>query len=216
MTPTADPPRGTVGGHGQDRPPRPRRGRRPGPAHARQDILHAARREFAQRGYDMASLRGIARTAGVDAALVHHYFDGKADLFVQAVAEFLDPESVVERITDGPLESAGERLVRVFLQVWDNPVGREQLAMIVRSAATNDTVASLVRSLMVERLYAAVTAHYRLPADMARFSLVASQVVGYAMAAYVMDFPGLNELSADQVVAALAPTIQRYLAGPLA
>src|SRR5690242_14615551 len=44
-------------------------------------LLGAAEREFAARGFAGARLRDIAENAGVQAALIHHYFGDKYGLY---------------------------------------------------------------------------------------------------------------------------------------
>src|ERR1700744_5968146 len=98
-------------------------GRRPGNADTKSEIVEAAKRVFAAKGYDGASLRAVAREAEVDPALVHHYFDGKAALFV-AVALPFDPRSVaVHEHPDGSNASPGTMVITGFLSMWDRAEG---------------------------------------------------------------------------------------------
>ena len=96
-------------------------GRRPGGPDTRGEILDAARETFAAKGFEGTSLRAVARAAGVDAALVHHYFDGKESLFVEAMALPIDPRVVAERVLDGPVDGIGDRIIGTFLAVWEAP-----------------------------------------------------------------------------------------------
>src|ERR1700739_4233560 len=96
-------------------------GRRPGNADTRQEIVEAAARVFAEKGYDGTSLRAVARAAGVDPALVHHYFDGKADLFVTAMALPFDPREVKRANVDSG--AAGSAVVESFVAMWDRAEG---------------------------------------------------------------------------------------------
>lgn len=100
-----------------------RTGRRPGNPGTREAILDAARTSFAQRGFDGSTIRGIAGTAGVDPALVHHYFGSKDQLFLAAMQAPIDPRELLPKVLDGDRDGIGERLVRMFLTVWDSPVG---------------------------------------------------------------------------------------------
>src|SRR5580704_4195348 len=96
-------------------------GRRPGNVDTRGEIIEAARRIFAAKGYDGTSLRAVAREAGVDPALVHHYFDGKASLFVAAMALPFDPREVKEHAASP--EYSGARTIESFLSMWDRAEG---------------------------------------------------------------------------------------------
>lgn len=111
-------------------PQAPRRRGRPsrteseqGPA-TRDRILQAARDQFAERGYDKTSMRGIAKATGVDSALVHHYFGTKDDVFAAAIEVTFEPAvGVIDAVEEG-LDGAGERLARFFFAVWENPATR--------------------------------------------------------------------------------------------
>src|SRR5215210_7831557 len=106
---------------------RRRPGRRGGDSGTRAAILDAARRLFAERGFDGTSIRAVAARAGVDPALVHHFHGSKASLFAASLDLPLDPTAVISRIVREDPEGAGERLARFFLSVWDDPVARAPL-----------------------------------------------------------------------------------------
>lgn len=197
------------------RPPR-RRGRpartatAAGPG-ARDRILDAARAEFAARGYDRTSIRGIAKAAGVDPALVHHYFGTKEQVFTAAIEVAFEPAlSVPDVLSQGP-EQAGARLARYFFGVWENPVSRAPLLATVRSAMTNDTAAALLRGFVLRRLLERVAAELDVPDANFRAELAASQLVGIAMLRYVVKVEPLATVDVEQVITMVAPTLQRYL-----
>lgn len=205
------------------------RGRRPGGADTRGEIVAAARRAFTAHGYDRTSLRGIARAAGVDPRLVHHYFDGKAALFTEVIAAPVNPSAIVDQIVDGPLDTVGERLARTFFEVWDDADGRQRFGALLRSVATHEDAARMVREFvgreLFGRLVTAVDARQRrssgAPPPSAverraleqRAGLAAAQVVGLAFLRYVVRHPPVVEASAEELVAAVGPTLQRYLVG---
>ena len=187
------------------------RGRRPAGEDARAQIVEAARAELAAKGYDGTSLRGVARAAGVDPALVHHYFDGKTAVFAAAMEVPVDPRVVVDRILDMPDDRLGESLVRGFLHVWDNPEGRERIAALLRSAATHDDPMTLLRQFLLHEVFGRVAARVG-PQDLERrAALVATQMIGLAFARYVAGLPGVADAEPDELVAAVGPVIQRYL-----
>src|SRR5206468_2899800 len=111
-------------------------GRRRGPTETRPLILKAASAAFAEKGFDGASVRGIARAASVDPALVHHFFGTKEALFVAAMEVPFDPAEVIPRILAGPSEELGERMVRTFLAIWGNEQARPRILAIIRTATT--------------------------------------------------------------------------------
>ena len=188
-------------------------GRRPGGPDTRGEILVAARVTFADKGFEGTSLRGVARAAGVDAALVHHYFDSKESLFIEAMEFPVDPRMVAARIWDGPVEQVGERLVRMFLTVWDAPETRASMQALLRSAVGNENIARLIRDALGRLVFGPVLALLDTPDADLRISLVASQLVGLAMARYVLELEPLSTEPLEDVVARVAPNIQRYLTG---
>jgi AcrR family transcriptional regulator len=182
--------------------PTGRRGRRPGAGSDTRDaILDAARTAFAGRGYRGTTIRAVAADAGVDAALVHHYFGTKDDLFLAALAIPVDPRVVLASAMEGGVEEAAERFLRVFLSVWDDPDLRLPLVGLARNAFDPDG-RELFRALGVDR------PEHRMP-------VVASQVIGLILMRYVLEVEPIASMPAEQVVATYAPTIQRYLTDDL-
>jgi AcrR family transcriptional regulator len=195
------------------------RGRRPGGADTRAAIIEAARSEFAAQGYDATSLRAIARTAGVDPALVHHYFGGKPEVFAAVVDMRVDPAALIERVLAGPREEVGEALVRTFLMVWDSEEGRQRFLALVRSAMSHEEATRMLREFLTHVVFGRVTtALARDGADREELQLgaglAAGQMVGMAIMRYVIRFPGVEHASHDELAAMLGPTVQRYLAPP--
>lgn len=196
------------------------RGRRPAADDTRGSIVLVAREEFAEKGYDATSLRGIARTAGVDPSLLHHYWDGKAALFAETMEISVSPSVVVPRVVDGPPEQVGERAVRAFLSLWDAPERRPQLVALLRSAVTHEAAARSLREFLAGEIFGRIAAGVRgaapAPPDEAlRTGLAASQMLGFAVMRYVVRLPAVADAPAEEVVTLLGPTLQRYLApGP--
>jgi AcrR family transcriptional regulator len=191
--------------------PTRRPGRRPGQSSSRDDILSSARVLFGERGYDKASIRAIAGAAGVDPALVHHFFGTKEDLFAAAMAFPVDPDAILPRVLTGPREEIGERLVRTVLGLWSDPRLRPQFVGVIRSATTNEMGARLLREFIYSRVLARVAEALDVPR--LNINAVASQVVGVVMLRYVLEIEPMASASEDELAALLAPTIQRYLNG---
>lgn len=198
------------------------RGRRPAGADTRADIVIAARVAFAESGYASTSLREIARRAGVDAALVHHYFEGKAALFAETMQIKVDPAAVVRRIVDGDPALVGERAVRSFFSIWDSPEQRPMFTALVRSALTHEEAARALREFLVVEVFGRIVLHFRAdegatssavlsPEEARRAGLAAAQMMGLAMMRYVIGFPALAQSPAEQLVPPLARTLQQYL-----
>ena len=196
-------------------PARRRRGRRPGGADTRDALLTAARTEFAERGFDGATVRVIADRAGVDPAMVNHWFGGKEALFTAALDLPIDPSTLVAEVVPGDPDRLGERIVERFLTIWDHTGGGRRLAALVRSVASHDVAARMMRQfvgMFVRRVVSSVA-----PDQVElRSALCASQLVGLGMVRYVLELEPLASADHATVVAAIAPTMQRYLTGPLA
>ena len=177
-------------------------------------MLAAARAAFADRGYDGASIRGIATAAGVDPALVHHYFGSKDKLFLAAVEAPADPDELLPQVLQAPREELGAAVVGMVLRVWDGP-GRPAGLALIRSAVSSDWRARMLREFLVARVLRRVVGSLGLPPAErdARGSLVASQLLGMVMARYVLKVEPLASASRDSLVAAIGPTVQRYLTG---
>ncbi|HEX5541678.1 MAG TPA: TetR family transcriptional regulator [Micromonospora sp.] len=195
---------------------RRRTGRRPGNPDTREAILAAAREAFAERGFDGASIRSIAGSAGVDPALVHHYFGTKDQLFLAVMNSPIDPEDLLPQVVVGGKDKIGERLVRTFLSVWDSPAGAGGVALL-RSGMSNDWTARMLREFLVTQILRRVFKQLDLnPGEVPlRAALVASQIAGLAMMRYIIRLEPLASAPPETVVAALAPTIQRYITGDL-
>ena len=191
------------------------RGRRPGGPDTRGEILASARRSFADKGFTGTTIRAVAAEAKVDPALVHHYFGSKDDLFLAALEIPVDPRALVPRVFEPGMAGAGERLLRLLLSVWDDPAARLPLIALVRSSLTEETPETLLQQGILRMVLQPLRA--ALPEEEAdrRVQLVASQMIGLVMTRYVLALEPLASMPAEEVVAWVGPTVQRYLDGPL-
>jgi AcrR family transcriptional regulator len=189
-----------------------RTGRRPGDADTREDILAAAREAFAERGYDGATVRRVARQAGVDPALVYHYFGSKQQLFVAAMELPYEWRQALPHILDGPREQTGERLVRTLLTYWEDPQISPLFRGVVRSAATDPLAAGMVRRMLAEGPFALLAQHVGTPDAELRAMLMASHVMGIALLRYVLEVEPLASAAIDDVATMVGPVVQAYLA----
>ncbi|KPI21134.1 transcriptional regulator, TetR family [Actinobacteria bacterium OK074] len=178
-------------------------------------ILAAAREEFSARGYDKTSVRGIAKAAGVDSALVHRYFGTKEQIFEAAITVAFAPVlTEPSAITDGPLDGVGERLARFVFGVWENPVTRTPLLAVVRSAVNNETAAAIMRRLVAAQLMRRIADRLDLPDPELRAELAAAQLVGAAVLRYVIKVEPLASADVEQIIARVAPVVQGHLTQP--
>ena len=190
----------------------PRRGRRPGAPDTRATILEAARAAFAEKGFAGTTIRSVASSAGVDAALVHHYFGTKDDLFLAAMELPVDPRQVIGPALAGGPDGAGERLLRAFLSVWDDPEVSPSLLGIVRSALQPGGERMLTQGF-VPVVLMPVGEALGIDRPEVRMPLVISQAAGIILTRYLLRLEPIASMPADQVVATYAPVIQHYLTG---
>lgn len=190
---------------------RRRPGRRPGAADTRGEIITAARRIFSEKGFDKATIRGIAREAKVDPALVHHYFDTKEGIFVAALQLPVEPAKVVPLILEGPRAEIGERLTRFLLTMTSDPQAREPIMALVRSAMTNEQIVVMIREFITVAVLNRVVEGLGIPAI--RMEAAFAQMFGVVLMRYVVRLEPLASVDIEELVELLAPTIQRYLGG---
>lgn len=192
-----------------------RSGRRPGESSARDDILEAARASFAEHGYDRATIRDIAGRARVDPALVMHYFKSKEALFSAALELPIQPKEILKHGMATDPGELGAMVVRTFLGVWDAPENRVRLTAMLRSALTNELAMGMIRDILVRQVFGPIAAALGVPDAQLRATLAGSQFLGLAIIRYVGRLEPIASASADEVVAAVGPTIQRYLTGDI-
>ena len=192
-----------------------RTGRRPGVSGTREAILDAARRTFAEQGYQQATIRGVAELAGVDPALVHHYFGTKQDLFVAAVQLPVNPIEELVTVLASDRDTTGERMIGVFLSVWDHAANNSPLLALVRSAVSDEQAAAMLREFITEEVLGRIAEELGSPDAKLRATLVGSQLVGLMMARYIIRVEPLASAPPAVVAAAMGPTLQRYLTGDI-
>ncbi|MFE3173411.1 TetR family transcriptional regulator [Amycolatopsis sp. NPDC059090] len=189
-----------------------RTGRRPGQTETREAILAAARDLFGRNGYEGATIRAIAAEAGVNPALVHHFFGSKDQVFATALHLPADPGVVVAAILDGPRAEVGERLVRLFLTLWETPASRDAFFGVLRSVSTTEQAADMLRGFIQGALLDKIADALDIPP--LRVTGIAAQLVGLAMVRYVIQVEPLAGASHDEVLALIAPAVQQYVDRP--
>lgn len=193
----------------------PRTGRRPGDSGAREAILAAAQRSFGATGFAGTTIRGVAREAGVDPALVHHYFGSKQQLFAACLELPVDPETLVPMLLDGPRDGVGERVVRTFVGIWDAVPGQGPMLALLRSAVSSPQAAESLRDFLTRVVLGPLAAAAAPDRPDLRAALMASQMVGLAVTRYVVRLEPVASAPADVLGPAIGPTVQRYLTGEL-
>lgn len=190
-----------------------RTGRRPGGTDTREDILAAAREVFGERGFDGATMRGVAGVAGVDPALIYHYFGSKQQLFVAAMEIPYRWQEVLPAVLEGAVDEMGERLVRQLLGYWEDPRINPLFRGVVRSAATDPVAAEMVRSMLASGPFALLAQRIGTPDAELRALLMASHVMGVALLRYVLEVEPLASAPVEQVARMVGPVIGGYLHG---
>jgi AcrR family transcriptional regulator len=192
-----------------------RTGRRPGASGTREAILNAAREAFGEQGYEKTTIRDVAGRAGVDPALVHHYFGRKPDLFTAAMDLPVNPADMAAAMLAENRETAGEHIVGIFLGVWEHSANRHPLMALIRSATSSEDAAAMLREFATKEIFSRVVHALGSPDAQLRANLVLSQLFGLAFARYIMKVEPIASMPPAAVVAAVGPTVQRYLTGDL-
>jgi AcrR family transcriptional regulator len=194
--------------------PKPRgRRRKSATEDTRAAIIGAATTEFASRGYETASMRSIARKAGVDPALVHHYFPEKADLFAESIKAPIRPDRIVREILSGPRDRVGENIVRYLLSALEERSARTRMISLVHTALGQEFAATMLRQFLVREVFKRIADAIGGEDSQLRASLAASQIVGLMIVRYGIRIEPLASAPIEEVVARIGPVIQWHLIG---
>jgi AcrR family transcriptional regulator len=197
-------------------PVRARRGRRPlGSPDARRAVLDAARELFAELGFERTTMRAVAARAGVDPALIYHYFGDKDGLLFAALQPPVDAVTVFAGLADAA-DRTGEKLVRRIVGLWeDRPEIRDQMAAIIRTGLSHDHASRLLRDILSSFILAALGDVLARDRRELRVALIGSHIGGLMLARYILKVPGAAAASPEDLVQAVGPTVQRYLTGDI-
>lgn len=189
-----------------------RRGRRQGEPVSRDVVLAAAKQRFAQQGFEKTTLREIAADVHVDASMVLYLFGSKDDLFREAIRLIIDPQTLVSAITEGDRADIGTRLVEAYFGIWEQPDTSASMAMMLSSATSNTAARDAFSDFMREYVLTAVSgALGGGPDTRLRAMLAATNLVGTSILRYVFRVAPLAEVSMEEAVTMIAPSVQRYL-----
>jgi len=171
--------------------------------------MAAARKLFAERGYEGTTIRAIAAEAGVNPALIHHFFGSKDRVFTDSLHLPVNPYAIADVVADGPPEQAGERLLRLFIGVWEGPDSRSPFLALLRSVASSEQAARMMREFLhrviVDRLGPA------LGVGELRMTAIGSQLMGVALLRYIVQLEPLASATPEDVIALVAPSIQQHI-----
>ena len=194
----------------------PVRGRRPlGSPDARRAVLDAARELFAELGFERTTMRAVAARAGVDPALIYHYFGDKDGLLLAALQPPVEAATVFSGLADAA-DRTGEELVRRLVKLWEErPEIREQMAAILRTGLSHDHAARLLRDILSSFILGALGDVLAGDRRELRVALIGSHIGGLMLARYILKVPGAAAASPEELVQAVGPTVQRYLTGDI-
>jgi AcrR family transcriptional regulator len=193
-----------------------RAGRRRGNPDTRATILVAAQSEFAEKGFDRVSMRGIAKAAGVDPSLMYHYFGSKDDVLLASLDVPFDPREVIPALTRDGVAGLGNRIASRFLAIWDDPANQTRLVTVVRASMSSTAAQDLLTNGVARMILRPIREVIATPEAELRTSYVASQLLGLAVTRYVLRLEPLASAPSEAVSAAVGPTLQRYLDGDVA
>ena len=188
------------------------RGRRPGNSDTRQSILTAALTLFSRFGYDKVSLRAIAREADVDPALIHHYFDSKADLFSRSVLDLeLNAEAMLQRIMTGPTAEIGARAVREFAHTWHEDGARDRFTAMFRASVSDEGARRPLVEFLNREIFMKIAAAQGHPNAAVRANLAVCSLLGLVMGREILEISSLAALKDEELVRGMGLALQQYL-----
>lgn len=180
-----------------------------GDGNNKERILDAARNEFSTNGYQGTSLRSIAAHAGVDVALIAHYFGGKESLFIATMELPLDAQKEILNALMAPGTTQAEALTRAYLGLWEDPRTRAQIQVVTRSALGNEAAMQRLRTMMS----AAIDGSFReaIAGHQVGFALAMSHLLGVAFTRYLLALPPMVDLDFETLVTRVTPAVRLHL-----
>jgi AcrR family transcriptional regulator len=197
----------------------PKKATTPGPRDERgvlaARIVAAARDEFAQHGWAGTTIRAIARAAGVDPALVYHYFGSKEGLLDAATNPPQRWLENVAKVWTTPIEQLGGSLLKLLLASWaDDEVG-PTLRAILQTAAHEPTTREKLRRVVESSLMGVSQVGSDEQDRLVRSGLISSQMMGFALMRYVWKIEPIASMTEDEAIVAITPNLQHYVDGDL-
>ena len=177
-------------------------------------IQQAAAKLFASRSFETVSTRAIAKEAGVDAALIHHYFGSKEGLFQAVLNAAIRPEQLEALVVSESPDDWGRQLVRAADKVWTSPAAPALKAVVRRVLVGHEGV---LREFVTRSLFNRFLSHFKGPEPERRLraSLIGSQMSGLVIARHIVGIEPLASLSTDEVANLIGPVLQHYITGSL-
>jgi len=185
-------------------------GRRPAGDDTKGKIIAAAQDGFARAGYDRTSLRQIATAAGVDAALIVHYFGTKQQLFIKAMMPIFDGPKRLPNALDGDTETIGFRLATLFVEIMMNPSSQQLMLGIFRSVSSEEQAAEMLRSFIRQAIMERIKQYLPGPNKDLQANILGSQLIGIFVARYIVKVEPIANVDKDELIQYLAPRLQAH------
>lgn len=186
-----------------------------GEGDSRADILEAARDLFAAKGFKATTMRQVAEQAGVDAALIHHFFDSKVELFQAAINVHALAQSVANEIVPPSGGDAAEGIARLYLEQLF-PTQQRTLAAVLRTALGSPDEIPQIREMLHGTIgtIVAVASQAIGGKDAAlRAELIGSQMIGLLLMRHIIGVEPVASASVDDLVRLLVPALRTLLEG---
>jgi AcrR family transcriptional regulator len=169
-------------------------------------IEAAAKELFSINGFERTTMRDIGERAGIDPSMIIRYFGGKDALF----AHVATPDLRLPDLSAADPPKIGALLVRHFLEQWEGQPDGGGLPVLLRSAASNEEAAERLREIFRTQVFPAIARAGPPETAPLRAGLVASQLLGLALARYVLRLPPVVAMPIDLIVQTVGETVQRY------
>ncbi|AWE43139.1 MULTISPECIES: TetR/AcrR family transcriptional regulator [unclassified Actinobaculum] len=186
-----------------------RRGRRPGSPDTRGVIATAAHRLFMERGYIETSMRAVAREAGVDPALIHHYFGSKTQLFFDAMGFDMDTDAMAAFILAGGPRQIGRRLVTFLIAVYEGDIGQQILSTLVSGIEVAQLYMVAVSRRLEEVAERILPSHTTIRRECV--AQIESIIAGLVLLRYVARLEHAVALSPQRVVVLYGDLVQQVI-----
>lgn len=178
-------------------------------------VMAAARELFSELGFDRTTIRAVAARAGVDPALIHHYYGNKDGL----LAATLTPPAAAAQLLTGAFDdpdNAGEEFVRRVINVWETHLEvREQMLAMLRAGLSHEHAAAMLREMHRAFVLAAIGGVVAEDRREFRAALIGSHLAGLLLARYLLKVPGLVAATPAELVETVGPVVQHYLTGAI-
>lgn len=187
-------------------------GRRPAGDNTKAKIIAAAQKGFAENGYDRTSMRQIGSAAGVDAALIVHYFGTKQKLFVETMMPLFDGPKQLPHTLEGDIHTIGLRLATLYVGIITNPMSQQLMQGMFRSVSSEEQAAEMLRAFVHEAIIMRIIQYLPGPNNELRATILGAQLIGVFVARYIVKVEPIASVDSAELIEYLAPQLQTHFA----